>query len=204
MSVCYILGAMECDPNVINRQEGDCVIAADGGYRYAEKINPDLIIGDFDSLGYVPKADKCEVFPVQKDDTDMMLAIKKGLQLGYKEFVLLGGIGGRLDHTIANIQSLAYLLDHGARGKMLSSHEEIYMIENDKITFGADSNGLCSVFAFGKEANGVTIQGLQYEVTDVILNNSFPLGVSNHFVGKQALVSVTDGRLLIIMSKENE
>ena len=87
--------------------EADLVIAADGGLRHTEQcgVQPTLILGDFDSLGYTP--DRAEVFPVEKDDTDSMLAIKEGLGRGFRRFVLYGALdGARLDHTVANLQGL--------------------------------------------------------------------------------------------------
>ena len=114
--ICYIVGA--CQPGELCLAPGRpaFVIAADQGLRYLEEagITPDLIVGDFDSLGIVPQGANVVRHPVEKDDTDMMLAVKTGLARGYRTFVLYGGLGGRLDHTYANFQTLTYLARHGA------------------------------------------------------------------------------------------
>ena len=101
-------------------EEGDLVLAADGGLTHTRSLGltPGGILGDFDSLGYVPEA--AQVFPVEKDDTDSMLAVKQGLALGYRRFVLYGALDGpRLDHTIANLQTLQFLAEHGAEGYLV-------------------------------------------------------------------------------------
>ena len=102
---------------------GEYAIAADGGVLHAQKlgVKPDCVLGDFDSLGYVPD-DADEVYPSRKDDTDTMLAVRHGLAKGLTDFVLLGGLGGRLDHTVANIAALAFLRIHGARGMLVDEH----------------------------------------------------------------------------------
>ena len=98
------------------------VIAADGGLRHTENLGltPNAVLGDFDSLGYTPKG--AGVFPVEKDDTDAMLAVRLGLERGCDEFLLYGSLDGpRLDHTVANFQTLQFLADHGAVGYLIGS-----------------------------------------------------------------------------------
>ena len=159
---------------------------------------PDLLLGDFDSLADLPSGVAVERHPVEKDDTDMMLAIKRGLALGHEEFHLYGGMGGRrTDHTIANLQALLYLARHGARGWLYGQGEVYTAIHNNTAVFPARVRGILSVFCLGAEARGVTIRGAQYEVTDSVLTADFPLGVSNHFVGKEVEISVCVGSLLI-------
>lgn len=114
MATCYIYGAMPCG-STEKLEEGDLLIAADGGYAYLQGQKPDLVVGDFDSLGYVPEGEQIIRHPVQKDDTDMLLAVREGLKRGYRKFVLYGGIGGRLDHTIANLQVLAFCRGRAVR-----------------------------------------------------------------------------------------
>ena len=93
MATCYIYGAMPCG-STEKLEKGDLLIAADGGYAYLQGQKPDLVVGDFDSLGYVPEGEQIIRHPVQKDDTDMLLAVREGLKRGYRKFVLYGGIGG--------------------------------------------------------------------------------------------------------------
>ena len=178
--------------------EEDLVIAADGGLRHTEQcgVQPTLILGDFDSLGYTP--DRAEVFPVEKDDTDSMLAIKEGLSRGFRRFVLYGALdGARLDHTIANFQALLYLARRGAQGWLYGQGERYTAICGGTITFPARDRGILSVFCLGADARDVSIQGGQYPLHHAVLTAEFPLGVSNHFVGRPITVSVRDGSLLI-------
>ena len=120
MGCCVIFCAAGFDGLLAPLSKEDFVIAADGGLHHTDLlgIRPDMILGDFDSLGYVPK--NAAVFPVEKDDTDAMLAIRKGLAMGYKAFFLYGGMDGpRLDHTLANLQALQFLADRGAAGYLI-------------------------------------------------------------------------------------
>jgi thiamine pyrophosphokinase len=162
---------------------------------------PDVILGDFDSLGYVPQ--KANVFPVEKDDTDAMLAVRKGLELGCDRFVLYGALEGpRLDHTVANFQTLQFLADRGGQGFLVGKDIIVTVLKNGSLTLPALPEGIVSVFCMGTDARGVTIRGLQYGLENGTLTAGFPLGVSNHFVGKEAMVSVEDGSLLIFLPRE--
>jgi thiamine pyrophosphokinase len=175
------------------------VIAADGGLRHLGQLGltADVIIGDFDSLGYVPQ--NANVFPVEKDDTDAMLAVRKGLELGCDRFVLYGALEGpRLDHTVANFQTLQFLADRGAQGFLVGKDTVVTVIKNGSLVLPALPEGIVSVFCMGRDAVGVTIEGLQYPLENGILSAGFPLGVSNHFVGKEAKISVEDGSLLVL------
>ena len=177
----------------------DYVIAADGGYAHttALGITPDAVLGDFDSLGYVPEGAK--VFPVEKDDTDAMLAIRHGLNQGCRRFLIYGALEGpRLDHTVANLQALQFLADHGATGILIGKEQLATVIRNDTCTFSPEHRGHISVFCMGSDAHGVTLRGLQYPLEDGTLQSGFPLGVSNHFIGSAASVTVKDGSLLIL------
>lgn len=184
--------------------EGDFLMAADGGFVHLQKLGftPDGILGDFDSLGYVPQDAK--VFPVEKDDTDAMLAVRQGLQLGYRRFVIYGGLDGpRLDHTVANFQTLQFLADHGAQGYLAGNTYMATVVKNGSLRFSEKAKGIVSVFCMGKDAKGVSIRGLQYSLENGSLSAGFPLGVSNHFVGKAAEISVEDGSLLVLWDAQN-
>ncbi len=182
-------------------QEGDFLLAADGGLVHLEALGltPDGILGDFDSLGYVPEG--ARVFPVEKDDTDAMLAVRQGLALGYQEFLLYGSLDGpRLDHTIANFQTLQYLCDRGAQGALIGNTYIATVVKNGTVRFPAAS-GILSVFCMGADARGVTLTGLQYPLDNATLTAGFPLGVSNHFQGP-ATVTVKDGSLLLLFDRQ--
>ena len=196
--ICYIAGAGNCSRLFLNLKEEDFVIAVDGGFEYVKGNRIDLVVGDFDSLSYVPEHPNVITLIPEKDDTDMMVALKEGLKRGYETFYIYGGCGGRFDHTYANIQSLAYLADRHARGYLFHEDQVITMIRDDSITFHSDMKGYVSVFAYGEKAEGVTIQGLKYPLENAVLSDTFPLGVSNEFTGKTAEISVKKGRLLVI------
>ena len=204
MEKCLIFCAAEFDALAAPIGEGDFLLAADGGLRHLQKLNlsPHGIIGDFDSLGYAPTG--AEVFPVEKDDTDAMLAARKGLELGYREFVFYGSLDGkRLDHTIANFQTLQFLADHGATAYLVGKDYLVTVIHEETLEFPARSEGILSLFCLGPDAEGVTLENLHYPLTNGKLTSGFPLGVSNHFTGTAARITVAKGSLLVIWDRKN-
>ena len=204
MKKCIIFCAAGFDGLAAPIGQEDYILAADGGLRHLEKLNltPHGIIGDFDSLGFVPEG--AEVFPVEKDDTDAMLAVRKGLELGYEEFLLYGSLDGpRLDHTIANFQTLQYLADRNATGYLIGNQYIVTVLKEGTLHFPATFQGILSVFCMGADATGVTIRGTKYELEQGRLTAGFPLGVSNHFIHKDATVTVEKGSVLILWDREN-
>ena len=199
MSDCYIVGAGDFNEKTLDITDGDIVIAADGGYEYLDKIGikPDIYMGDFDSSPKPQTNADIEVFKCEKDDTDTLLAVKHGFELGFKSFKIYGGCGGRADHTFSNIQTLAYIVSRGGRA-MLFGNSEVYTVTDSEVSFGGDMKGKISVFSLSDKAEGVSIKGLKYELEDSVLTNLFPLGVSNEFIGKPSEISVKNGLLLII------
>ena len=182
----------------------DFVLAADGGLRHLEGlgITPGGILGDFDSLGYVP--DGARVFPVEKDDTDAMLAVRQGLAMGYREFWLYGALDGpRLDHTVANFQPLQFLAARGAVGYLIGRDYLVTVVREETLVFPERAEGILSVFCMGADAQGVTLRNLRYPLEQGTLTSGFPLGVSNHFVEKKASVTVEKGSLLLLWDRKN-
>lgn len=204
--ICYIIGAREPGEIVIADRANALVIAADGGLRYTEEqgITPDLIVGDFDSLGRVPEGENIRCHPVEKDDTDTMLAVKLGLEQGCTTFVLYGCTGGRPDHMYANLQTLLFLAERGARGYLVGENWVSCAVCNGALEFSPILSGTISVFCPNGEAKGVTLSGLYYNLTDGTLTSGFPLGVSNHFTGESASVCVRDGALLVMWEETAE
>ena len=198
--ICYIVGACQPGELYLTPNRPKFVIAADQGLQYlkAAGIAPDLIVGDFDSLGTVPQGSNVIRHPVEKDDTDMMLAIKTGLARGFRTFVLYGGLGGRLDHTYANFQALTYLARHGAVGYLVGPDAVAAAVTEGVLTFPASLEGWVGVFCPDGEARGVNIEGLYYSLREGTLTSGFPLGASNHFTGEAASVSVEEGTLLVM------
>ena len=204
MGTCVIFCAAEFDALARPLEKNDLVIAADGGLRHTQVLGlrPDVVLGDFDSLGYAPEG--ANVFPVEKDDTDAMLAVRRGLHLGYREFILYGSLDGpRLDHTMANFQTLQFLCDQGAWGYLVGLRQTVTVVKNGAISFPAGRKGTVSVFCLGPDARGVTLEGLYYPLENAVLTAGFPLGVSNHFTEKPARISVENGSLLVLWDREN-
>ena len=204
MDRCFILCAAGFDGFLDAPGAGDFVLAADGGYAHckAAGIIPDEVLGDFDSLHYIPE--DARVFPVEKDDTDSMLAVRRGLSLGFREFLLYGSLDGtRLDHTVANFQTLQFLADHGATGYLVGRDYIVTVLKAGTLRFPPENTGILSVFCMGADATGVTLRGLKYPLENGTLTAGFPLGVSNHFIGTEALVSVEQGSLLLLWDRKN-
>lgn len=204
MGKCIVFCAAEFDRLACPIEPEDYVIAADGGLQHTQAlgIEPQEILGDFDSLGYIPQ--DARVFPVEKDDTDAMLAARRGLALGFREFLYYGSLDGkRLDHTVANYQTLQYLADHGARGYLVGQDFLATVVKEGRIFFPEGTEGLISVFCLGADALGVSLRGLYYPLEGGTLTAGFPLGVSNHFTGAPAEISVEEGSLLVMWERKN-
>ena len=200
MKTCYIFSAVEMKNNFPKPGKDDLIIAADAGYLNVQKagLRADIIIGDFDSSEKPSTDTPIETFPVLKDDTDTMLAIKYGFNSGCKRFAIYGGLGGeRTDHTIANIQSLAYIADHGGEGFLVGENETFALIKNSSIMLHSEKGKTLSVFAYGGVAEGISIKGAVYETDNLTLSPFFPLGVSNKFKENIAAVGVKNGCILI-------
>ncbi len=202
VGTCVIFCAAEFDTLVRPLGPEDFVLAADGGLRHTEGLGimPNEVLGDFDSLGFTPQG--ANVFPVEKDDTDAMLAVRRGLELGCRDFLLYGSLDGpRLDHTVANFQTLQFLADRGARGLLVGKYCLAAVVKDGVLRFPAGCSGTISVFCLGSDARGVDLQGLYYPLKDGTLTAGFPLGVSNHFTGAAASVSVKQGSLLVLWDR---
>lgn len=207
--VCYIFGAGERTGCTVKLAPSDMIIAADGGFDYVNALglHADFVLGDFDSVTNRHLPPDCIRYPSKKDDTDLVLAVKLGLEKGYTEFVIYGGLGGRLDHTLANIQVLTYIASEGAHGLLVGEDFDIQVITNGSLSFSKDlpentAGNICSVFSLSEESRNVHIEGFEYEASDITLTNSFPLGISNTFTGKNAYISVEKGTLAILSYRQ--
>lgn len=190
-------------PFTKEEKDSSLLLCCDGGYKVYKKlgIEPDLFVGDFDTLnpndlGH-PK-EKVVLNPV-KDDTDTFYAIKKALRSGIKEFTFYGCLGGKMEHTIANLQVLSYLLDQGARGTLISPNESqfITMGEKCRFDFYPNAKGMLSLFSYSPESV-VSEHHLKYTLEKATLTSSIPLGVSNEFIDKVADIEVEEGRVLLV------
>ena len=200
-SICYVVGAMPLSWSLCPHPGAqDFLIAADKGYEALEAygVPPNLVVGDFDSLGRRPNHPNVVQLPVAKDDTDMIYALREGLDRGYRRFVLLGGVGGRLEHTLGNLQLLDWLTTQGAHGFLAGEKTAATALRNSSLTFPASMSGYLSVFCNSGTAEGVTLTGLKFPLDQYQMEGSFPIGVSNEFLGTEATVSVRHGSLLLL------
>lgn len=183
---------------------GDWVFCADGGWELARGmgVSPDLVIGDFDS-SHEPSAGPVVRVPVEKDDTDTMLCLKKGLAMGFDDFLIVGGFGGRMDHTLANVQSLHYAAARGCRAVMGDGLTWAAAVVNGSIRVPADALGegpvKLSVFALSDACRGVSVRGAKWSLEGATLTNAFPLGVSNEFAADEAEIAVEEGAALVMV-----
>lgn len=203
-AVCHIVGAVPFSGDV-QRSDGDMVIAADGGYETLKKagIRPELCIGDFDSLGYVPDMPETVLLPVDKDDTDLIAAVREGQKRGYKYFKLYGVLGGaRFSHSIAAVQTLYFIAEQGARGEIDGDGCRIFVISDETITFSENAKGHISVFALSDTAV-ITLRGLRFPISEYPLKNSFPLGVSNSFTGNSAEITISSGTAIVVIERRD-
>ena len=199
--ICHIVGAGEFTPRGLCVQPGDLLIAADGGYAYLSQMGlfAHLLVGDFDSLGHVPAGVETIRHPVEKDDTDMGLAIREGMARGYKKFRLYGGSGGRIDHFLANLQLLAAASSQGAQAVLVCPDYDVHAVTDGALAFPpAEKGTLFSVFCHGDAAEGVSLSGLQYSLNEACLSAFHPLGVSNAYTGQAVEVRVRRGTLIVL------
>lgn len=202
MNRCYIVGAGEFYGS-FEKKDGDLVIAADGGYDTLKKfgIQPDLLIGDMDSIATDSTDVEKLCFPVKKDETDSFLAYREGVKRGYTDFELYGCVGGRDDHTFANYSLLIYAKRRGHTIKIAGKSCDIFAIKNEKITLRGEFGKHFSAFAFSGIASGVTLKGLEYEAEDITLYPEFALAVSNRFTEDTAFIEVKNGEIIIMAEK---
>ena len=198
--ICHIVGAGPFCPWGPQPQPGDLLIAADGGYAHLSRwgLMPDLVVGDFDSLGYVPPHPHIVRHPVEKDDTDTALALSEGWSRGYRTFHIYGALGGRLDHTLANVQLLCGLAGRGGQGVLIGPGMTVTAVHNGTLELEGEPGQTLSVFCWGEPAQGVTLEGLKYPLQGATMTAQVPLGVINEFLGGPAQVTVEQGTLVVM------
>ncbi|MBQ5317582.1 MAG: thiamine diphosphokinase [Oscillospiraceae bacterium] len=203
MKPCWIFCGAPSDKFNIFPPDNAYIIAADNGYSLLKRMNiqPDLLLGDFDSL-HEDFPDNCKIIhlPAEKDDTDTMYAVRKALSDGYTDITIAASIGGRLDHTFANIQTLAYIINNGGQGKLLGEDDFVQLLNPGKYIFPKINNMYFSVFSYS-QTSVITTLGTKYNLTNYTLTNNFPLGVSNEIIDDNCILNVYEGQILIIFSK---
>ena len=201
---CIIFAAGDFEGK-LKKDNDNFIIAADAGYHHLKKlgIDPDILLGDFDTIGEIPNIKNIITFPAEKDYTDTELALMEGIKRGYSNFLICGAIGGkRLEHTLANLSLAACYAEKGYDITLTDGCYIVKAIHNTAFTFEGNESGFISVFTISGNAKGVTEKGLKYPLENATLDSSNPtLCVSNEFIGQKAEISVTDGTLLIIWKK---
>jgi len=204
MKTCLIISGGDFSP-LPDNLEYDFSIACDHGYDHARrlKIKPDLIVGDFDScnsemseFGDIP----VQAFPVQKDDSDTMLAIRYALSAGYKHIIITCALGGRMDHTIANIQSMTFVASHGGDCELISTSEYLRTFTGGLISLPRKDGYSLSVYSLSDKCTHLSITGSAYDCDDITITNTFPLGLSNYWKSDSVSIKMSDGILLIVES----
>lgn len=202
--ICHCFGAGDFFGIKAPINDGDIIIAADGGLSAAKScgLSPDYIIGDFDSLGKIPKEKNTTVLPAVKDTTDMFEAIALGVENGCNKIHIYGGTGGRLDHTIANLQLLKYFSEKGMALFIYGDGFVITAVTDSEIDVSGKKGDYVSVFSLSDISEGVTLKNLKYELNSYKLTSAFPLGVSNEFTDDAAIISVKKGTLAVYYTTE--
>ena len=201
---CVIFGAGEHDGAPVPR-DADFYIAADGGLDAMNRLGlrPDLLIGDFDSaVSALPPDVPTLRLPTHKDITDADAAVREALARGCGRFLLFGLLGGRPDHSFANISLLARLSQAGCEARLYGAGYVLTAVTDGALTLDEENRGYLSVFSFSDKSEGVTLENLAYTMKNGTLTNTFGLGVSNEFIGKAAKISVKRGTLLVMYQRK--
>lgn len=206
MKACALIGASEFNAEHFQAMDAqntfNYVIAVDAGLKHLESIGrmPDMALGDFDSLGYVPEGMRVARFSANKSKSDMDLALERARNMRYDEIFVYGALGGRLDHTLANLHLFAKYSEKGAIVNAIGVNEAAtYVTGPDTYEMPAQESGTISVFSMSDEAKGVFERGLAYELDDATLTNRTSLGLSNEFIGEPVLIGVESGTIVVIV-----
>lgn len=202
MSRCVIVGGAEIRNYDAVRKylaPGDWCIYCDCGLNHQEALGhaPDLVIGDFDSHTK-PNGDNVIVLPVVKDDTDTIFAVKEALRRGYDDILLVGVVGGRMDHTLGNIYALLMIAEHGAKGRIIDDCSEIELICAGELKHIGKGFRFFSLLNITGTARGITISGAKYNLDDAQITSEYQYGISNEVAGDEAVISLKEGNLLLV------
>ena len=201
--ICYIVGAGDNYGLDFTPTKDDYVIAADGGLAYLQQagIKADLVIGDFDSLDEVIEHHNVIRLDREKDETDTYEAVQEGMKKGYINFHIYCCTGGRFEHTIANMQLLAYIAQQKMQGYLYTKDSIITALTDGTMNFDSHHQGYISIFSHSDKSTGVFLEGLKYKLDNATVLNTFPIGVSNEFTGDESSITVENGTLIIIFLK---
>lgn len=208
MHCVIIAGSPETNSDFIKSTvtDNDFVICADKGYLYAKNagITPDVVVGDFDSF-CSEITDDCEVITLNpiKDDTDTFHSIDIAIEIGYTEFTIIGALGGRIDHSFANISALEYISEKGAKGILLSEKERVEFLPKGEYRYSYKGKTF-SLFPFGCSEVCVTYEGVFYPLDKFRIKSGLSLGISNVFTSDESKINIYDGNAILIINLSEE
>ena len=203
MKRCVIVGGAEINNYEYIRsclRKDDFTVFCDSGLKHLEalQVTPGLIVGDFDSHEKPHLDVETVVLPCEKDDTDTVYAVKEAVKRGYEDFLLIGVIGARLDHTLGNVSILLYLDSLGMRGVIFDDYSEMEIVSSSPVSID-DSFSYFSLLNISGTAKGVTLENAKYPLQNAQITCEYQYGVSNEVLpGYTAKVSVREGKLLLI------
>ncbi len=203
MKKCLLVSGGEFSP-ISDIDSYNLIIACDKGYEHCKKMKtiPDIVIGDLDSCTIKIDHDiKLKKLNPIKDDTDTISAVRYALSNGYDQIDICCAFGGRFDHSIANIQTAAFIMEHGAKTCITGKDTMLFSINNESISIPKKDNCYLSVFSLSNKSTGVSITGTKYEVSNITLTNTYPIGTSNEWANDNASISVENGMLIAVISK---
>ncbi|MEG1782834.1 MAG: thiamine diphosphokinase [Oscillospiraceae bacterium] len=208
MKRCVVIGAVELNFDLTKViQPKDFIICADRGWLNAKSqgVKADMIVGDFDS-SQKPQGESAQltVLPIEKDDTDTYYIARYILENHFTDVLMCGVTGGkRIEHTIANIQTLIFFAQNNINATIMDGYSTIIAIQNGKIKLPAMADKFFSIFSMGDCAQGVSVKGAKYPLNNYTMLNSYPVGVSNEFADDEVEISVDKGCLLLIITQKD-
>ena len=202
----YTGGAVYTDRIYEHPKEGDLTIAADSGWHNAQRlgVTPKILLGDFDSIGteQLPEAEEILQVPAEKDLTDTQLAVDLALSRGADDIVIIGGLSGRLDHSLSNLSILEELAEKKVYGLITDGRNRARFIRNNGTLIPRSDFRYLSLILVEKKAKGVTVEGCKYPLKNATLFRKRQYAVSNELTGNCALVEVRRGALYIVESAD--
>lgn len=191
---------------LLTQKKDAFVVCADGGLRYADELGvmPNLIVGDFDS-GNAPLRGSAEVIRLvpEKDDSDLMCAMKLMLSRGYRSFDLVCASGGRIDHFLSNLSLIEYVFEHGGKCTLRDSKNIVFFHDGGKQLYKRNPDyKYVSFIPLDKVLTGVTLTGLKYPLDNVVLNRSAVISISNEPIADEFSIEIKFGRALVIFAKD--
>lgn len=206
MKRCVIVGGADIGNYAYIREAltaDDYVVFCDSGLRHMEQLcaKPSLIVGDFDSHENPHLDAETIVLPCEKDDTDTVYAVKEAVRRGFDTFLLVGVVGGRLDHTLGNVSILLYLDAIGKKGVIIDDYSEMEIVSSAPAHI-SDAFAFFSLLNITGCARGISIQNAKYPLENGEITCEYQYGVSNEVLpGKTAIVSLREGKLLLIKDR---